>query len=117
MKLLKYKRSTSVLNLLSAIVITLTVNFSYLLSMMVEQREAGEQRTEQEQESQRKPEIDGVLHISRDGYGYVITSDSIAIQRFIDDIERRKDSLKARANQAPPSLQGQTPQPRPANAP
>ena len=117
MKLLKYKRSTSVLNLLIAIVITLTVNFSYLLSMMVEQREAGEQRTEQEQESQRKPEIDGVLHISRDGYGYVITSDSIAIQRFIKDIERRKDSLQARANQAPPSRQGQTPPPRPANTP
>ena len=117
MKLLKYKRSTSVLNLLIAIVITLTVNFSYLLSMMVEQREAGEQRTEQEQESQRKPEIDGVLHISRDGYGYVITSDSIAIQRFIKDIERRKDSLQARANQIPPARQGQTPPPRPANAP
>jgi len=105
------------LNLLIAIVITITVNFSYLLSMMVEQREAGEQRTLQEQESQRKPEIDGILHISRDGYGYVITSDSIAIQRFIKDIERRKDSLQARANQAPPSRQGQAPQPRPANAP
>lgn len=76
------------LNLLIAIVITITVNFSYLLSMMVEQREAGEQRTSQEQELQRKPEIDGVLRISRDGYGYVIVSDSVAIHRFFAEIEK-----------------------------
>ena len=38
MKILNNKRSTWILNLLIAIVITLTVNFSYLLSMMVEQR-------------------------------------------------------------------------------
>ena len=76
------------LNLLIAIVITITVNFSYLLSMMVEQREAGEQRTSQEQELQRKPEIDGVLRISRDGYGYVLVSDSVAIHRFFAEIEK-----------------------------
>ena len=41
---LKHTRSTGILNLLIAIVITLTVNFSYLLSMMVEQRENNDQR-------------------------------------------------------------------------
>ncbi len=86
------------LNLLIAIVITITVNFSYLLSMMVEQREAGEQRTLQEQESQRKPEIDGVLRISRDGYGYVLISDSVAIQRFLAEIEKIEQESSRQQN-------------------
>ncbi|MBR2399357.1 MAG: histidine kinase, partial [Alistipes sp.] len=98
MKLLNYKRSTSMLNLLIAIVITITVNFSYLLSMMVEQREAGEQRTLQEQESQRKPEIDGVLRISRDGYGYVLISDSVAVQRFLAEIEKIEQESSRQQN-------------------
>ena len=86
------------LNLLIAIVITITVNFSFLLSMMVEQREAGEQRTLQEQESQRKPEIDGVLRISRDGYGYVLISDSVAIQRFLAEIEKIEQESSRQQN-------------------
>lgn len=70
---LRHKRSTGVLNLLIAIAITLTVNFSYLLSMMVERRENNEQRTKSERVEHRKPERTGVLHLSRDGYGYLIT--------------------------------------------
>lgn len=93
------------LNLLIAIVITITVNFSYLLSMMVEQREAGEQRTSQEQELQRKPEIDGVLRISRDGYGYVIVSDSVAIHRFFAEIEKIAREREAKGENENPKKQ------------
>lgn len=117
MKLLKYKRSTSMLNLLIAIVITITVNFSYLLSMMVEQREAGEQRTTQEQEPQRKPEINGVLRISRDGYGYVLTSDSLSIQQFLADIEKKRAAEQNQTAQNHQHRQGQMAPHRGANAP
>ncbi len=55
---LKHTRSTGVLNLLIAIVITLTVNFSYLLSMMVEQRENNYQREKHENAEFRKPKRD-----------------------------------------------------------
>ncbi len=70
---LKHTRSTGILNLLIAIVITLTVNFSYLLSMMVEQRENNDQRRQNEHSEFRKPEREGVLHLSRDGYGYLLS--------------------------------------------
>jgi len=68
---LKHTRSTGILNLLIAIVITLTVNFSYLLSMTVEKRENNNQRDRHEQAEYRKRE--GVLHLSRDGYGYLLS--------------------------------------------
>ena len=70
---LKHTRSTGILNLLIAIVITLTVNFSYLLSMMVEQRENNDQRNKNEHAEFRKPEREGVLRLSRDGYGYMLS--------------------------------------------
>ena len=105
MKIFKDKRSTSIVNLLIAIVITLTVNFSYLLSMMVEQREAAEQQATQEQEDQRRPEISGVLHISRDGYGYVVLSDSTSsrqLYNYIEEVRReRAKEARERAANAP----------------
>ena len=105
MKIFKDKRSTSIVNLLIAIVITLTVNFSYLLSMMVEQREAAEQQATQEQENQRRPEISGVLHISRDGYGYVVLSDSTSsrqLYNYIEEVRReRAKEARERAANAP----------------
>ncbi len=69
---LKHKRSTGVLNLLIAIAITLMVNFSYLLSMMVERRENNDQRGKTEQPEFRKPERSGTLRLSCDGYGYLL---------------------------------------------
>ena len=39
------RRSTAVVNVMIAIVITMTVNFSYLISMIVEQRETIVKRT------------------------------------------------------------------------
>ena len=91
MKILNSKRSTWILNLLIAIVITLTVNFSYLLSMMVEQREANEQQATIAEEVKAKPEINGVLHLSRDGYGYVVTTDTLIVKQMLK--ERRAERL------------------------
>ncbi len=99
MKILNNKRSTWILNLLIAIVITLTVNFSYLLSMMVEQREANEQQSTIAEEAKAKPEIDGVLHISRDGYGYVVTNDTLTIKQMLIDL--RNERLAREGNNAP----------------
>lgn len=83
---LKHKRSTGVLNLLIAIAITLIVNFSYLLSMMVERRENNDQRGKTEQPEIRKPERSGTLRLSRDGYGYLLCGteaapDSLGMRR------------------------------------
>ena len=105
MKILNNKRSTWILNLLIAIVITLTVNFSYLLSMMVEQREANEQQTTIAEEVKAKPEINGVLHLSRDGYGYVVTTDTLIVKQMLK--ERRNDRLARGGNNAP--QQGRAP--------
>ena len=105
MKILNNKRSTWILNLLIAIVITLTVNFSYLLSMIVEQREANEQQTTIAEEVKAKPEINGVLHLSRDGYGYVVTTDTLIVKQMLK--ERRNERLARGGNNAP--QQGRAP--------
>ena len=69
----KLKQSATVLNILIALVVTLVVNFSYLLSVMVEQRETSEQqKLRNERPFFVKPHRKGVLRISRDGYGYLI---------------------------------------------
>ena len=121
MKILKDKRSTSIVNLLIAIVITLTVNFSYLLSMMVEQREAAAQQTTQEQETQRHPEISGVLHISPDGYGYVVLSDSVSshqLYTYIEEVRReRANNARERAGNTPQPNRGSIENPVMRSAP
>jgi hypothetical protein len=68
-------RSTAIVNLLIAIALTLIVNFSYLLSMMVEQRESS---AHSEERVIQKPEHEGVLQLSEDGYGNVICKKSLA---------------------------------------
>ncbi|MBQ3197266.1 MAG: histidine kinase [Alistipes sp.] len=76
MNMLRRKRSTTVINILIAIVITLAVNFSYILVMIAEQRENSSSTTStqqrQPQEPPQRPEAEGVLHLSKDGYGYII---------------------------------------------
>ena len=106
MKILNNKRSTWILNLLIAIVITLTVNFSYLLSMMVEQREANEQQSTIAEEAKAKPEIDGVLHISRDGYGYVVTNDTLTIKQMLIDLRNERLAREGNNPSAGPSACG-----------
>ena len=86
MKILKRPRSTAVVNLLIAVVLTLTVNFSYLLSLMVEQRESSAHRQEQRIQ---KPEHEGILRLSPDGYGYVMCQRSLAPEHP-DSVENYK---------------------------
>ena len=88
------RRSTAVVNVMIAIVITLTVNFSYLISMIVEQREGSEQQQMREQTERRKPECNGILHISRDGYGYLISQTNFSPE-YPDSV--RTDSIYVRS--------------------
>lgn len=89
----KFRRSTVIVNVMIAIVITLTVNFSYLIAMIVDQRESNEQQ-QREQTERRKPECIGVLHISRDGYGYLISETNFSPE-YPDSV--RTDSMYVRA--------------------
>lgn len=91
MNLLRKRHSSLVLNVLIAIVITLTVNFSYLLSIIVEQRETsgGPQPQAQEVVVQVRPEVRGQLHLSKDGYGYILCDTMINTPRG----EGRLDSI------------------------
>lgn len=73
---MRTKRSNLAINILIAIVIALTVNFSYLLSMIVAERETTDQRQQIEHERMNRPEATGVLHLSHDGYGYLLVDNS-----------------------------------------
>lgn len=86
------RRSTAIVNVMIAIVITLTVNFSYLIAMIVDQRESTEQQ-QREQTERRKPECNGILHISRDGYGYLISQTNFSPE-YPDSV--RTDSMYVR---------------------
>lgn len=76
---LKHKRSNLAINILIAIAIALTVNFSYLLSMIVAERESTDQRQLMEQERMQRPEAKGILRLSPDGYGYLIVDNETPI--------------------------------------
>ncbi len=72
---LNTRRSTYIANTLAAIVLTLIVNFSYLISMIVDEREREREMSRQERQEEReryRPQFEGTLHISPDGYGYLI---------------------------------------------
>ena len=87
------RRSTAIVNVMIAIVITLTVNFSYLIAMIVDERENNEQQQQREQVERRKPKCSGILHISRDGYGYLISQSSFSPE-YPDSV--RTDSMYVR---------------------
>ncbi|MBQ5785071.1 MAG: histidine kinase [Alistipes sp.] len=91
MNLLRKRHSSLVLNILIAIVITLTVNFSYLLSIIVDQRETtgGPQQEPEVVVVQARPEVRGQLHLSKDGYGYILCDTLINTPRG----ERHLDSI------------------------
>ncbi|MBO5878156.1 MAG: histidine kinase [Alistipes sp.] len=72
---LNTRRSTYIANTLAAIVLTLIVNFSYLISMIVDERERDREMYRQERQEEReryRPQFEGTLHLSPDGYGYLI---------------------------------------------
>lgn len=78
---LNTRRSTYIANTLAAIVLTLIVNFSYLISMIVDQRERDRdmQRQEQQERERYKPQFVGRLHLSPDGFGYLVAESDEAL--------------------------------------
>lgn len=90
----KLKQSAAALNILIALVVTLVVNFSYLLSVMVERRETTEQqKLRNERPLFIKQHRKGQLHISRDGYGYIVCERHFSPAEGVDSI--RIDSVYA----------------------
>ena len=88
----KLKQSAAALNILIALVVTLVINFSYLLSVMVERRETTEQqRMRNERPFFVKQHRRGLLRISRDGYGYLICERHFSPAEGVDSI--RIDSV------------------------
>lgn len=71
MEVIRSKRSTVAVNVMIAIVISIVINFSYVLSVIVEQRYTTNENRVQEEQVYR-PEAVGVMSISRDGYGYLV---------------------------------------------
>ena len=95
------RRSTFILNSLAAIILTLIVNFSYLISMIVDERERDRETQRQEQQDERerhRPQFLGRLHVSADGYGYLIAEDGLIIpesrQRPTDAPEEQERRLE-----------------------
>ena len=66
---LQSKYSDLMLNLLVALAISLVVNFSYVLLLIVEQKGEGQPRPARASVVTRSEE--GVLHVSPDGHGYI----------------------------------------------
>ena len=67
---LQSRYSDVVLNLLVAVAISLVVNFSYLLLLLVEQSSEAPPRSAGEQIAERRDA--GTLFVHPDGYGYLI---------------------------------------------
>ena len=74
MKSVKYRQSIIIANLFVALLLTLTVNFSYLLSLMADKREMAAQA---DGAHPHKPEHVGILRLSVDGYGYIDCESSL----------------------------------------
>jgi hypothetical protein len=76
------KYNTVVINILLAGVVCLVINFSYLLSLREQERrdsEASERFQQWQREIENLPSFVGTLHLSHDGYGYIIVADSMTI--------------------------------------
>ena len=65
-------RSTFVVNTFISIVLTLIVNFSYLITMIIERQQESNNQARREYIMSITSEQEGILHISRDGYGYLL---------------------------------------------
>ena len=87
------RRSTYVANTLAAIVLTLIVNFSYIISMIVDERERDREMQRQERHEEReryRPQFLGTLHLSSDGYGYLIAEDGLIMPQREENTERQE---------------------------
>lgn len=74
------KYNTIIINILLAAVVCLVINFSYLLALREQERRdaaATERMQQWRREIENRPSTTGTLHVSRDGYGYIITTETL----------------------------------------
>ena len=65
-------RSTFVVNTFISIVLTLIVNFSYIITMIIERQQESNNQARREYIMSITTEQEGILHLSRDGDGYLL---------------------------------------------
>ena len=115
---LNTRHSTLIANVLAAIVLTLIVNFSYIISMIVDERERDRGRDretfrqEQEERERYRPRFLGTLHISKDGYGYLVAEDGLILpseevqQEMLErERERRRERRREDGEQMEPQVE------------
>ncbi len=103
------KYSDLILNLLVALAVSLVVNFSYVLLLIVDQKSDGQQRPAKASVIARGEE--GTLRISPDGHGYIVYENGDSVYVMMQRIYRMnlKDGDRLVANLAAPRRHGAHP--------
>ena len=106
---LQPKYSDLILNLLVALAVSLVVNFSYVLLLIVDQKSDGQQRPAKASVIARGEE--GTLRISPDGHGYIVYENGDSVYVMMQRIYRMnlKDGDRLGANLAAPRRHGAHP--------
>ena len=106
---LQPKYSDLILNLLVALAVSLVVNFSYVLLLIVDQKSDGQQRPAKASVIARGEE--GTLRISPDGHGYIVYENGDGVYVMMQRIYRMnlKDGDRLVANLAAPRRHGAHP--------
>ena len=106
---LQSKYADLVLNLLVAVAISLVVNFSYVLLMLVDLNSDSQPRPSDQRAVERPDE--GVLSVHPDGYGYLVYENGDSVYVMMQRIYRMnlKDGDRLVANLAAPRRHGAHP--------
>lgn len=106
---LQPKYSDLILNLLVALAVSLVVNFSYVLLLIVDQKSDGQSRPAKASVIARGEE--GTLRVSPDGHGYIVYENGDSVYVMMQRIYRMnlKDGDRLVANLAAPRRHGAHP--------
>lgn len=106
---LQSKYSDLILNLLVALAVSLVVNFSYVLLLIVDQKSDGQPRPAKASVIARGEE--GTLRVSPDGHGYIVYENGDSVYVMMQRIYRMnlKDGDRLVANLAAPRRHGAHP--------
>ena len=106
---LQPKYSDLILNLLVALAVSLVVNFSYVLLLIVDQKSDGQPRPAKASVIARGEE--GTLRVSPDGHGYIVYENGDSVYVMMQRIYRMnlKDGERLVANLAAPRRHGAHP--------
>ena len=106
---LQPKYSDLILNLLVALAVSLVVNFSYVLLLIVDQKSDGQPRPAKASVIARGEE--GTLRVSPDGHGYIVYENGDSVYVMMQRINRMnlKDGDRLVANLAAPRRHGAHP--------